>query len=227
MNGSFSERAKKFFFEFQAPSKPGNGVEIINPYGKEDVRKITAKFFEKFYNDNEKRIFVFGINPGRFGGGVTGISFTDPIALKKYCGIENSLGERRELSSKFVYSVINEFGGASKFFAKFFLGAVFPLAIVKDGKNYNYYDSKILFETLKSYLLYSLEKQFELGAEKSVIISLGKKNADYIVKLNEKAKLFDKIVYLEHPRYIMQYKSKQADFYIEKYLRTLKNALVG
>ena len=61
-----------------------------------------------------------GINPGRFGGGLTGISFTDPVALKKYCGIDNQLRNKEELSSKFVYEVINHFGGVNKFFSKVF-----------------------------------------------------------------------------------------------------------
>jgi hypothetical protein len=106
------------------------------------------QFYNKFYNDSRKRIYVFGINPGRFGAGLTGISFTDPVALRENCEIENSLGDRKELSSKFSCMVVDEFGRAKKFFSNVFLAALYPFAITKQGKNYNYYDDKSLANKL-------------------------------------------------------------------------------
>ncbi|HRP53680.1 MAG TPA: DUF4918 family protein, partial [Fluviicola sp.] len=53
---------------------------------------------------------------------------------------------------------------------------------------------------------------------------MGKKNALFIQKLNEKEKLVGKITVLEHPRYIQQYKSKSAILYLDKYLIALKKA---
>jgi hypothetical protein len=47
---------------------------------------------------------------------------------------------------------------------------------------------------------------------------LGKKNAVFIEKLNREEKMFDKLTVLEHPRYIQQYKSKERDLYIDKYI---------
>jgi ABC-type uncharacterized transport system ATPase subunit len=52
---------------------------------------------------------------------------------------------------------------------------------------------------------------------------MGKKNADFISKLNEEAGLFEKMTVLEHPRYIQQYKSKDKQLYIDKYILALKN----
>ena len=58
------------------------------------------------------RVAVLGINPGRLGGGRTGIAFTDPGALTAYCGIAHELPRRApELSTQFVYEVITELGG--------------------------------------------------------------------------------------------------------------------
>jgi hypothetical protein len=45
--------------------------------------KICSSFYQKYYADNKKRSLIIGINPGRFGAGVTGIPFTDPIRLKR------------------------------------------------------------------------------------------------------------------------------------------------
>nr|WP_255490607.1 DUF4918 family protein [Dysgonomonas sp. 511] len=44
--------------------------------------------------------------------------------------------------------------------------------------------------------------------------------------MNKKANLFGRITVLEHPRYIQQYKSKDKQFYIDKYIQALNNSIV-
>jgi hypothetical protein len=215
---SFSFKATKYFCNLKTPHLKSSGVEVINPYERDDVKEIVKKFYSKFYNDSNKRIFVIGINPGRFGGGLTGIAFTDPVALQENCKIENNLSNRKELSSKFVYAVAKKFGGVEKFFSRVFLTALYPFAIIKDGKNYNYYDEKPLAEALRPEIVKNIERQINFGARRDFAILLGKKNADYFLPINEEHKFFKKIITLEHPRYIMQYKLKQIDSYIKKYL---------
>jgi hypothetical protein len=201
--------------------RPTKDVEMLNPYENTEVLFVIKKFYEKFYNDDKERIFVFGINPGRFGGGLTGIAFTDPLALKDHCGIENSLGNRKELSSKFIYTVAERFGGADNFFSSVFLTALFPFAIIKDGKNYNYYDEKSLANALKDEIVKTVRSQIEFGAKRDFAILLGKKNAEFFSPINEKYDFFEKIFVLEHPRYIMQYKLEQLDNYVKKYIYTI------
>ncbi len=215
---SFAQRSLKFFLNLKEPEYLGEGISVINPYENKIVQEVVSSFYTKYFNDNKSRVFVLGINPGRFGGGITGISFTDPVALRDFCKIENSFGEKRELSSIFVYEVISKFGGCKNFYSSFFLSAVYPLAIIKDGKNHNYYDSKKLFNTLKNDIKNSLLEQYKLGAKKNVVISLGKKNAEFIQRINNKLNLFQKVEYLEHPRFIMQYRRRKKDEYIDKYL---------
>ena len=215
---SFSSKAIKYFSSLDPQRKRFNNVELINPYSSEGVRNVVIKFYNKFYNDDNQRIFVFGINPGRFGGGLTGISFTDPVALRESCNIDNRFGKRKELSSKFIYAVADEFGGTRKFFSKVFLTALYPFAIIKDGKNYNYYDDKSLAEKLKPKIIETIKSQIEFGARRDVAILLGKKNAKYFFELNNDFHFFDKVVVLEHPRYIMQYRLKKIDYYIKKYI---------
>lgn len=196
----------------------------MNPYEKKEVKDAVKEFYKKFYNDERKRIYILGINPGRFGGGLTGISFTDPVALRKHCGIDIHLGNKEELSSKFIYEVINHFGGVMIFFSNFFLSAIYPLALIKDGKNYNYYDDKKLFLFLKSHLISSLKKQIKFGADRRLVICLGKKNAEYLKIMNGELGLFDCMEVLDHPRYIMQYRKKKIDYYINQYLSVLNNS---
>lgn len=219
---SFADKAIKYFNGLKTPELNLNQTELLNPYSSKEVKEIVRKFFRKFYDDDNERIFIIGINPGRFGGGLTGISFTDPVALREQCGIENNLGNQKELSSKFIYSVANRFGGVEKFFSKVFLTALYPFALLKKGKNYNYYDDKVLAEYLKSEIVKNIKSQIKFGAYRDFAILLGKKNAIYFEPLNSEYKFFKKIIVIEHPRYIMQYKLKQMNDYIKKYIKAVK-----
>lgn len=220
---SFSTKAIKYFCNLNFSSIPFQGVEIINPYNSSDVRKSVRLFYNKFYKDDNERLFIIGINPGRFGGGLTGISFTDPVALREHCGIENNLGNQKELSSKFIYTIAEEFGGVNKFFSKVFLTALYPFALIKNGKNYNYYDDKLLSEYLRPEIVKNINSQIKFGARIDLAILLGKKNAEYFNSINEEYKFFREIIVLEHPRYIMQYKLKRLDEYVKKYVNVIKS----
>jgi hypothetical protein len=216
----FSKRAVQYFESLTPPELPGS-LEVMNPYGNRDSMKLVKKFYNKFYKDEKKRLFIFGINPGRFGGGLTGVSFTDPVALREYCGIENDLGDRRELSSEFIYKMIEYCGGVKVFFSRCYMSALFPLALIKDNKNYNFYDDKKIFNKLLPYIRQSIISQIEFGGRRDKVISLGLKNAGILILINDELKIFDKIEFLEHPRYIMQYKRKKVDEYLNKYVSVL------
>ena len=220
---TFSIRATKYFCNLKTPIIKAPGVDLLNPYKKEDVKITVSSFFKKFYPDDNERIFVFGINPGRFGGGLTGIAFTDPVALRENCGIENNLGYRKELSSKFIYLVAEKYGGVEKFLSKVFLTALFPFAIIKDGKNYNYYDDKLLLARLIPAIVRNVKSQIDFGARRDFVILLGKKNAEFFIPINKKYKFFKNVFVLEHPRYIMQYKLRLSSTYIKKYINTINS----
>jgi hypothetical protein len=217
----FSTKAANYFLNLKTPDKILKGINIINPYESREVGKIVKEFFTKFYSDNKERLFMIGINPGRFGGGLTGISFTDPVALREYCGIQNNLGSKTELSSKYIYEMIAAFGGAEKFFSKVFMTALFPLALTHNGKNFNYYDDKKLFDSLKSEIKKSLETQILFGSKKEKVVILGKKNAEYFRLINDGLKFFGKIIVLDHPRFIMQYRQRSMKDYVNSYIRAI------
>src|ERR1700748_3494288 len=100
------------FYKNLRPGFPlGHGISIMNPYLDAATWETASRFYHKFYSDNQPRVYIFGINPGRHGAGVTGVPFTDPIRLAEKCGIANGFQKRGELSSEFVYAVIDAFGG--------------------------------------------------------------------------------------------------------------------
>lgn len=218
---SFADKAIKYFCGLATSDLNSGETQLLNPYLSDDVRDVIKKFYRKFYNDDNERIFIVGINPGRFGGGLTGISFTDPVALQEFCGIKNNLGYQKELSSKFIYSVALRFGGVDKFFSKVFLTALYPLALIKNGKNFNYYDDKTVADILKPDIVRNLKAQIQFGARRDIVVLLGKKNAEYFSQLNAEYNFFEKIIIVEHPRYIMQYKLKSINEYIDKYLEAI------
>jgi hypothetical protein len=204
-----SERILKFYEALKLEIKLPEGIEIINPYQSQEVIEVCKTFYSKYYNDTKGRRLILGINPGRFGAGITGIPFTDPIRLEKECGIKNSFGKRPELSSEFIYSLINSMGGPEHFYSHYFIGAVSPLGFLKDGKNFNYYDSKELTKALKPFIIKSLVDQIGCGVNSKKCYCLGQgKNFEYLSMLNDELKLFSQIVPLPHPRWVMQYRRK-------------------
>lgn len=195
------------------------GVDVMNPYQDEKAFALCKTFYKTFYSDTHKRVVILGINPGRFGGGVTGIPFTDPVKLETYCNIANDYPKRTELSADFIYRMIEAFGGVHKFYGKFFFSAVSPLGFTKDNKNLNYYDVPALQQRVEPFAVQCLEKQFEFPVSRNICFCLGEgKNFSYMQKLNERYHFFQKIIPLPHPRFVMQYKRKKIQEYVAMYL---------
>lgn len=200
------------------------GFRVLNPFTENpETIQVMEKFYRKYYDDSHKRKFIIGINPGRHGAGVTGIPFTDTKRLESECGIDMKSAHTHEVSSIFIYDMIAAYGGPEKFYSRFYINSPFPLAIIHDtgkGKwvNANYYDDKKLFASVKSFMVKSLQKHIDIGLETSEVFVLGKKNADFINELNRENHFFDHLTVLEHPRFIQQYRSKDKQVYIDKYL---------
>ena len=168
---------------------------------------------------------MLGINPGRYGAGITGVNFTAPRQLKENCRIDHHLGLTSELSAEFIYDMIGEYGGVKKFYTNWFIGSVCPLGFIKNGKNINYYDDKKLMEAVTPFIVDCINKQVAIGfnTEKCLCIG-GEKNFKFLSGLNNEHKWFGEIVPLPHPRFILQYRRKQKDQYIHQYLSALRLA---
>lgn len=205
------------------------GIRVMNPFiESKDAMAASQSFYHKYYNDNEVRRLILGINPGRFGAGSTGVPFTDPKHLISHCGIQYNGKLTYEPSSVFVYDMINAYGGVKYFYKNFFIGAVCPLGFTKltlTGKeiNYNYYDSKELIERVNEFIVESLYNQINLNLSTDKCFCLGTgKNFLFLTQLNNKYGFFKEIIPLEHPRFIMQYRLKRKDEFITKYLKAFQ-----
>ena len=222
---TFAQEVISFCKEVEFKGSLPPGINVMNPFrNNPEVIQVITQFYNRFYNDYNPRHLILGINPGRFGAGVTGIPFTDTKRLYEKCGILMTRADTFETSSVFVYEMIEKYGGTDKFYSGFYINSVCPLGFTSTGGkgrelNYNYYDSKELMEAIKEFALENIIKQVGFGIEKDICFCFGTgKNFKYISDLNRKHNFFERIIPLEHPRYIMQYKSKQKDFYINKYI---------
>lgn len=225
MEYTFGEKAKEFYESLTPPSELPNDVDPITPYNNPEAKRCLHSFLAKYFSDTKKRILVLGINPGRFGSGVTSVPFTDPVALRDTCGIQNLFQKRRELSSRFIYTIIKSFGGPEIFFRYFFLSAVSPIGFIRDGVNYNYYSTQSFFELVKPFITNTIQQQYDLGVyDTCVLLGVGE-NEEHFKQINGSLQLFDNFYSLPHPRYIMQYKRKSIDRYTDQYKDVLTSTI--
>ena len=222
---TFAARAFRFYTRLTPPRVP-RGVHVMNPYADARVRAFVRSFLDRYFADNAPRLLVLGINPGRFGAGVTGVTFADPVALADFCGIDTHLPRKRELSSIFVFDAIARLGGPAEFYRRFFLTAVCPLGFTREGKNLNYYDDKRLMAAVTPFIVRSIEQQIAMGGRTDRAIILGRgANYTYIRALNETHGFFRELVPLDHPRPIMQYRRKRLEEHLRLYERTFRAAV--
>ncbi len=222
-NMTFGEKVIRFNASLNFSGVLPDGIGIMNPFRTPHVQKITRQFYNRFYGDSHKRIPILGINPGRFGAGATGIPFTDTIRLNEQCGIQFGTFKTYEPSSAFIYDMISAFGGVDKFFGRYYFSAICPLGFTKRNENgrnvnYNYYDSAALTKSVYNFIVDSMKAQLDLGIDTRLCYCLGTgKNQVFLTMLNDRYSFFKKIIPLEHPRYIMQYKSRMKEMYVQKY----------
>ena len=227
---TFAERVIEFNRTVDFNGSLPEGIRIMNPFrGVDDyILQISSAFYRKFYNDNNPRHLILGINPGRFGAGFTGVPFTDTKRLTNECGISYSGRQTHEPSSVFVYEVIKAYGGTERFYGDFYITSISPLGFTQLGANgretnFNYYDRKDLTEAVYDFMVDNIRTQIAMGVATDICFCLGTgKNEKFLLKLNEQYGFFGKIIALEHPRFVMQYKARSLHEYIDKYIITLE-----
>ena len=221
---SYAEKIIRFLTTLSLDIPLPGGIEVMNPYLRKEVRQGVEAFYKKYYPGDTPRTFLLGINPGRCGAGITGISFTDPIRLEEVCGIPNPFEKKQEISSVFIYDMIKAYGGPEKFYGNFYITAVCPLGFVKEGKNINYYDLRELQEAVTPFIISTIREQLAFGANREKAFCIGEgKNYKFLLKLNREHHFFDKILPLPHPRFVMQYRYKKREEYVQRYLEVLKS----
>lgn len=208
-----------------------DNFKIINPFNSDSKYKtnqVVEAFYHKFYSDNKKRRMILGSSPARKGTAVTGVPFEDVAHLQEETGIYIDAFYVNKASSNFLYDVIGSYGGCKKFYNDFYMNFVCPLGIVRvnpngNEVNCNYYENKKLMMSLYDFIVETLKIQIEFNIDRSICYCIGSgENYKFLCKINDEFKFFDKIIPLEHPRFIMQYNSKNKDYYLEKYLNALR-----
>ncbi|RYY56561.1 MAG: SMUG2 DNA glycosylase family protein [Chitinophagaceae bacterium] len=223
---TFATKAFRFHQQLHYTGGPlPPGIRVINPFVEyPEALRVTKVFLDKYFSDTNDRKIILGINPGRLGGGLTGIPFTDPKRLVSDCKIEYHGPVAHEPSSVFIYEMINAYGGPEKFYGDLYINSPSPLgytSVNAKGRevNYNYYDSPQLQEATTPFIVESVGKLLKLGIRKDIAFCLGTgKNNHFLQQLNNQFGFFKTIMPLEHPRFIMQYKLKKKNIYIDKYL---------
>ncbi len=209
------------------------GVAVLDPFNGAhgaEVRRIVTAFHRKYFSDRRPRLLMLGINPGRLGAGSTGLSFTDTKRCESDLGIPVHGLRTHEPSSDFFHRMVRAAGGPEAFYGRVYVHAVCPLGFVKQGPsgmavNLNYYDDPALEQAVTPFVERWLRTLVDCGMRTDLVFCIGTgRNAGYFTKLNERLRLFDRVIALEHPRYIMQYKAKQLESYIRKYTGALEEA---
>jgi len=231
--GNFAERVIEFNRKVEYNGRLPEGISIMNPFrsGDDYILQVSSAFYRKFYSDNRTRHLILGINPGRFGAGFTGVPFTDTKRLTGECGVNYTGRQTHEPSSVFVYEVIKEYGGPEKFYSDFYISSVSPLGFTQTDangreKNYNYYDRSDLTAVVFDFITDNIRKQIAIGTSTDICICLGTgKNEKFLRSLNDQYGFFGRIIALEHPRFVMQYRARRKREYIRKYIDVFLEAV--
>ena len=205
-------------FDIELP----NNYKVINPYKDKLVNQITKVFYNKYYNDTNKRRLILGSNPARSKSAIIGIPFEDANHITKETGISINKKYKSNTSSNFLEEVITKYGGYKKFYSNYYMNFVFPLGIVKNETNCNYYENKELLNTLYPFIIKWIKNIINIGIDTSICYSIGSgENYKFLLKINKEYHFFKEIIPLEHPRFIMQYNTKNKDYFLQKYLNEL------
>ncbi|MGZ3837661.1 MAG: uracil-DNA glycosylase family protein [Flavisolibacter sp.] len=219
---TWTEHLLLFYKNLQPPLHLPPGIEWLYPQRKPEVWKVVKDFAHRYYQDREERTLLLGINPGRFGAGVTGVNFTAPRQLSLHLELPHPFPSQTELSAEFIYEMIEAYGGPKAFYARFFISSVCPLGFVRGGRNLNYYDDPELSRRVEPFIVASMDRLLSFRVNRKHCICIGgDKNYRHLSGLNAQHGWFENISVVPHPRFIMQYKRKQKADFIQQYLEAL------
>lgn len=158
---------------------------------------------------------ICGINPGRYGAGETGIPFLDSKSLYDMGFDVKSNGSER--SAEFFYEVVKEFG-MEDFFKTFYVTNIASVGFTKNNKNLNYYELPV--QALKAVLSNFSEELNAVNPTKVIALSVAAQNT-----LKNQIKFKSNCISrLPHPSWIMTYRHKDKEKWINKYLDELNKA---
>ncbi|MFM8771174.1 MAG: uracil-DNA glycosylase family protein [Candidatus Kapaibacterium sp.] len=222
---TFAEFVERFLTSVTIPGSMPRGIEVLQPYRDPEVRRVVHEMCTRFYASGSTRIGVWGINPGRFGAGLTGLAFTDPWAVEHDLGITTSLSGRREMSAEFISMVISAYGGPESFYRDVYMSALSPLGFIREGVNINFYDDAALEKMMTPHIIGWMNDVFAHCVRRDVTILLGSgKLRTFMERSVREAVGVSEVIYLDHPRYIMQYRRRDMERYVQLYVDTIQQA---
>jgi len=222
----FGSRVASFLTSLRFDVPLPGGFAVLDPYRDGAVVDVVHQFCARYYTGNHLRLPIWGINPGRFGAGVTGLSFTDPYALRHDLGLVTSIDGRREPSADYVYRVIGAYGGPTAFYHDVYMSALSPLGFIKDGVNINFYDDPTLMRDIVPFVVDCMRRQTAMGLRDDVCIVLGSgKLKAFMERYIRPVIPYATIHYLEHPRFIMQYRRTTMQDYLDRYVGVIRSGV--
>ena len=196
------------------------GYRYMNPFATGEALAISSDFYRKYYKDTGPRRIIFGINPGRHGAGLTGVPFTDSKRLLDVLHLDSRGITSHEPSAVFIYEVVRAWGGVSSFFNHFYINSPLPLGLLRLNQrgnwvNANYYDYRHLLDAVQPLMAQSMQDYLAMPILRDVAWCLGQsQNFEYLQRINAVGQYFKRIIPLPHPRYVVQYKSKNMATYV-------------
>lgn len=228
---TFAKNAIKYYLGLASEQvEIPEGYRVINPYtgdNREQIEKVLKGFYTKFYNDKNQRRLIWGSSPARRGTALIGVPFEEAAHLEQITGIKLEGFHISKASSGFLQDVIELYGGYEVFYKHFYMSFICPFGISKvtpkgTETNCNYYENKILCDSVYDLIVKTIKNQLKFGIDTSVCYCIGSgENYKFLTKINKKYQFFNTIIALEHPRFIMQYNSRNKNTYIKKYLDAL------
>lgn len=171
-------------------------------------------FWHKFYGDTIPRVMICGINPGRYGAGMTGIPFIDFMSLSQLVpGVDRMDSEK---SASFFYQVARGFGVES-FFRTFYVSNFSSVGYLRDGKNLNYYD---LPHPALKIVERNFIKEIEI-VQPTHIISLSKEVHQSVRSLLPAS--VDCSLRLPHPSWVVTYRAGEINQWGSRYREVLED----
>ena len=218
---SISDEVSAFYEGLRTLAPPGGEVSLHNPFDHEARKAAIKAFCAKFYDDDAPRIHLLGINPNKPANTSTGVHYTDGYALDAHCGIENDFSKGRELTSKFFYLVVEALGGAAMFYERVFAWSMMPVCATEEGEYRNYYDNGVreLVQPVVDHNLRWLADRVPCTG-RAVVLGTGENKANFEA-LDGYPFGYDEVIYLPHPRWILQYHSAELEKHVESYVHAL------
>jgi uracil-DNA glycosylase len=170
-------------------------------------------FCQKLYGDAIPRVMICGINPGRFGAGMTGIPFLDFISLSQL--IPSIDRVESEKSASFFFRIVSSFG-AEAFFRTFYVSNFSSVGYLRNGKNLNYYD---LPPAALAIVESNFIKEIEI-VKPTHVISLSKEVHQSVCRLLSAS--VDCSLRLPHPSWVATYRSGEINQWVSRYMEVLE-----